>query len=125
LLRIGDGEETNINIKINDELEDDLIQVQDEMICKSKNLDDFIDEVYPELSNIVNDSTYVVERAILTPKNEDVDIINNKVLSKIEGKEFVYYSADSIINPPSDAYNVIPVEYLNSLTLSGIPPKAN
>src|SRR2546421_85426 len=40
LLRIGNGEETNIKIKINDEIEEDLIQVQDEMICKSKNLDD-------------------------------------------------------------------------------------
>jgi hypothetical protein len=38
------------------------------MLCKSRNLDDFIDEIYLNLSNIVEDSNYAAERAILTPK---------------------------------------------------------
>ena len=125
LLRIGDGKETNIEIKNNDEFEEDLIQVQDEMLCKSKNLDDFIDEIYSDLSNIVKNSSHAIERTILIPKNEDVDIINDKILSKVDEEEFVYYSTDSIINSPSDTYNVIHVEYLNSLTLPGIPLNIN
>ena len=92
------------------------------MISKSNNLDDFIDEVYPSLSNIIEDPSYLIERVILTPKNEDVDIINDKVLAKLDGDEVIYCSADSIMNSESTAYNVIPVEYLNSLTLSGMPP---
>jgi hypothetical protein len=38
------------------------------MLFKSKNLDDFIDEIYSDLSNIVKNSSYAIERVILTPK---------------------------------------------------------
>jgi len=95
------------------------------MVSKATNLDDFIDEVYPNISKITIDSHYAIERTILAAKNEDVDIINDKVLSKINGEEFVYYSADNIIinsdTSSSNAHNLIPVEYLNSLNLGGVP----
>ena len=66
------------------------------MISKSSNLHYFIDEIFPNISNVSTDLNHEIERIILTPKNEDVDIINAKVLNKINGEEFVYYSADEI-----------------------------
>ena len=86
------------------------------MLSKSANLDDFIDEVYPNISSFINDSNYAIERTILAAKNEDVDQINDKVLHKLNGNEVIYKSADSIINCNSkfNAQNLYPVEYLNS-----------
>ena len=51
----------------------------------------------------------------------------DKVLNKINQKEFVYYSAYNVCisqydKSQSNAYNILHVEYLNSLTLSGVPP---
>ena len=44
----------------------------------------------------------------------------------MNGNEFVYYSADDIVvksdKSQSNSHNILPVEYLNSITLSGIPP---
>jgi hypothetical protein len=52
LLRIGDGKEKSIDFS----MEDELIELKNEMISKSANLDDFIDEIYPNISNIRIDS---------------------------------------------------------------------
>jgi len=126
LLRIGDGLETAVKISIDENIMEELIEINNTMISKSTNLDDFIEEVYPNISNIKIDSSYAIERTILTAKNDDVDLINNKVLNKINGQEFVYYSADDIVVSSdkfqSSAHNILPGEYLNSITLSGIPP---
>ena len=47
---------------------EELIELKNIMVSKSTNLDDFIDEVYPNISNIEIDSKYAIERTILTPK---------------------------------------------------------
>ena len=91
LLRIGNGTETTVKLKY-DNTDSNLIEIKNSMLSKSTNLDGFIDEVYQNISNITQDINYVTERTILTDKNEDVDIINDKVLNKINEKEFVYYS---------------------------------
>jgi hypothetical protein len=60
LLRIGDCTEPNIEMKTGNNIEEDLVQLQDIMISKSNNLDDFIDEVYPNLSNIIQDPSILI-----------------------------------------------------------------
>ncbi|KAK4404332.1 ATP-dependent DNA helicase PIF1, partial [Sesamum angolense] len=42
-----------------------------------------INETYPELKEKYNDCTYLKERAILAPKNSDVDEINSMMLSML------------------------------------------
>ena len=93
LLRIGNGLEPTVKCSMDEE----SIKIKNIMVSKSTNLDNFIDEVYPNISNVKIDSSYALERTILTPKNEDVDSINVKVLNKMNGKEFVYYSADDVV----------------------------
>ena len=56
----------------------------------------------------------------LTSKNEHVDKINAHVMSLFPGKSFTYTSADTIAEENlSQAYQT---EFLNSLSLSGLPP---
>jgi len=86
LLRIGDGSEKTIKLSMDQNMFEELIEIKNIMVSKSTNLDDFIDEVYPNISNIKIDSSYAIERTILTAKNDDVDAINDKVLNKINGQ---------------------------------------
>jgi ATP-dependent DNA helicase PIF1 len=90
-----------------------------------------IEEVYGALSSIVEyvaRSTYIIERAILTPLNEDVDalnkLINDKyVFTKHDGspaQHRVYYSADSVVH--GEQHGIYPIEFLNTHNFSGIPP---
>jgi hypothetical protein len=62
---------------------------------------------------------YFLERAILCPRNSEVDEINQQVLQKFPGEARLYSSADSVKGGDGEHY---PVEYLNSITIGGLPP---
>ncbi|WOG83732.1 hypothetical protein DCAR_0102910 [Daucus carota subsp. sativus] len=83
-----------------------------------------IDAVYDELCNSSNDSGYFRDRAILTPLNEDVDLINKEVMKRFTGQSKIYRSVDSVckstVNYESMESMYTP-EYLNSLRIAGVP----
>lgn len=59
---------------------------------------------------------------IVCPLNENCDRINDDVLHLIEGDFKEYCSVDEVVSDdPSEKLN-IPVEYINSITPSGMPP---
>ena len=60
------------------------------------------------------------ERAILAPKNDDVDAINAILMSRIAGDGRVFKSTDKVMKD-QDATRY-PQEFLNSLTHPGVPP---
>ena len=67
---------------------------------------------------------YLKERAILTPKNETVNEINQYMLQFVPGEKNHYLSLDSICKASSnipDQDNLYPVEFLNTLEFPGIP----
>ena len=64
------------------------------------------------------DTAELVNVSILTPKNDDALQVNKEVLGLLPGREFTFYSEDSV--EEDGAY--YPVEFLNSLTPSGMPP---
>ncbi|XP_073041888.1 uncharacterized protein [Primulina eburnea] len=66
--------------------------------------------------NHVNDENYMVDRAIITPKNVDVDNINQMLILKFPGEEKEYTSWDSV---EDDNHNLFQEEFLNSLNPSG------
>ncbi|XP_073290128.1 uncharacterized protein [Primulina huaijiensis] len=66
-----------------------------------------IASIFPNMINYVNDENYMVDRAIITPKNVDVDKINRILILKFPGEEKDYTFQD---------------EFLNSLSPSGLPP---
>jgi PIF1 helicase. len=49
-------------------------------------------------------------------------LINTDILNQIPGEETKYHSYDKIICDNGNDINNYPVEFLNSLTISGLPP---
>lgn len=66
----------------------------------------------------------LTEQAILTPRNETVDEINDYLLSQTQGEGREYLSSDTIAKGDTKGshYDALyPVEYLNSLEFPGLP----
>jgi len=64
---------------------EDSILIPHVMCCNGLTMADLIEEVYGTLSSIVEYATrsaYIIERAILTPFNEDVDALNKHINDK-------------------------------------------
>ena len=112
LLSIGNGA-----VPIHRDLGEYMIRIPDEFIFQSDKLEDFIDWCFP---NIANDPD-VVDKAILTPLNKDADIINHIALNKMSGPISLHKSIDSVTSDEAGEAMQYPVEFLNSLTMSGMP----
>ena len=106
--------------------EDGATLLPQEMI--SPNLDAFVAEIYPTIgSDPPPAAEYFLERMILAPQNSDVDDLNHKLLSLMLGEERVFHSADSVAqeagaDDETSDVNTYPVEFLHSITASGLPP---
>lgn len=86
---------------------------------------DLIDLIFPKLmdrgTNIDSEYIYwVSERAILCPKNAEVDLMNEFIMDMFPGDPFELESAD-VIQDQGSALE-FPVEFLNTLTPSSLPP---
>ena len=102
LLSIGEGREG------------DDVRLDDAICPQYANIDEFIREVYPSFD-------FNTERAILTPKNDGVDMLNDTIMDMFPGNSITYLSADSIVE--TDHQHLYPMEFLNSLNISGLPPQ--
>ncbi|XP_055918651.1 uncharacterized protein LOC129950755 [Eupeodes corollae] len=82
---------------------------------------DLIANVFPELQqNLCSDhDQWLSARAILAPKNEIVNRINTVILNEVQGEMKEYLSMDTIMD--TKLSTSCPVEFLNSLELSGVP----
>ncbi|CAA3030170.1 ATP-dependent DNA helicase PIF1-like, partial [Olea europaea subsp. europaea] len=100
-----------------------MIQLSPEITICFENevvsLKNLIHAVFPDLNNYTDDLNAVINRVILTPKNEYVDQINNILLKDIPGKTFTYYSFDETLEETQQS---IHEDFLNTLTPNGIPP---
>ncbi|PWZ57558.1 ATP-dependent DNA helicase PIF1 [Zea mays] len=115
LLRVGDGtEDTN---------SDNDICLPDEVCVpysgSDNDLDKLIEFVFPNLNENMSHSTYITSRAILSTRNDWVDMINAKMIDCFQGEHMVYHSFDSAMDDP---HNYYPPEFLNALTPNGLPP---
>ncbi len=126
LQRVGEGIE-----RVYPSVGEDSILIPHDMCYNGPTVADLIEEVYGVLSSIVEyaaRSTYIIEHAILTPLNEDVDafnkLINDKyAFTKHDGspaQHRVYYSADSVVH--GEQHGIYPTEFLNTLNFSGVLP---
>jgi ATP-dependent DNA helicase PIF1 len=112
LLRLGEGREEVIK-----ELNDFAIKIPDEYIVKTK--EDLIEKVFPNLNSSIKKHKLLIDGAIYTPLNADVKDVNDICMKQLPGKSKTYLSADSILE--HDHQEAIPTEYLNSLSVSGLP----
>ncbi|KAK4596817.1 hypothetical protein RGQ29_014730 [Quercus rubra] len=101
--RIGDGNEPYIM--------DDLIKLPPSIAMQW--------EVFPSLQEHANDATYMVDRALLTPINDDVEQLNAKIISQFPGDEFTLHSFDEV---EGDTQHLYQQEFLNSISPGGLPP---
>ncbi|CAF1074549.1 unnamed protein product, partial [Brachionus calyciflorus] len=79
-----------------------------------------IQSIYHNLDQNYKNPEFMLERAILAPTNDDVDMLNKLIIEQFPGESKTYRSID-LCTTQNDNLN-IPVEYLNSLNLSGLPP---
>ncbi|CAI9303567.1 unnamed protein product [Lactuca saligna] len=124
LLDIGNG---NIRTPDKNDLENtNIIQIPHCFLIESgdKGLESLIHFVYGKdiISNPSPEELSV--RAIICPKNETADQVNDLILSKTNSQEVVYNSCDSIKSQTHDSLELdtlYPQDYLNNLHFSGIP----
>ena len=84
------------------------------------NTNELFDKVYPDLAANVHDIEWLCSRALLAPKNDEVDKLNTLLLAQIDGEMKCYNSVDTVTDP--EMATSFPVEFLNSLDLPGMPP---
>ena len=112
LLEVGSGTSGAIN-----GLSEGMIQIPADIVTSKSIVEAIYGKTVQHLST--DDLT---KRVILASTNEICLNINKEIIRQLCGEERIYYSADSIVSEdPNDAVNY-PTEFLNSLTLSGMPP---
>ena len=112
LLSVGEGQE-----EVFTDLGDFTIKIPDEYLVT--HTEKMIEKVFPSLWTSQTDPNDLIDGAIYTPLNSDVKDINDICMAKLPGKSRMYLSADSILE--QDHQGAIPSEYLNSMSVSGLP----
>ncbi|GJZ32569.1 ATP-dependent DNA helicase PIF1-like protein [Tanacetum coccineum] len=124
---VGDG--TVEAKKKEDEDEPTWIEIPEDFLINATEspIQQIIKETYPDFENRRNDSVYLKERAILTPRNDDADTINAHMFDKLPGPTMTYNSADEVCKGSTDILeqqHLYPTEFLNTLNFPGMPPHA-
>ena len=83
--------------------------------CISSNV---VDHIFP---SICPQDMSLHHRAILTPKNDSSIQLNRQIIQKLPTPSRTYFSTDTIICDDPDEQNNYPIEFINSLTPSGLP----
>ena len=112
LLKIGNGTYTtdnNGNVCLSND------------IGKSVNtVEELIDAVFPDILTNRSNHDWLANRAILAPKNDGADVINALFVDTLPGRPTVYESRNSVVDDDDSVH--YPVEFLNDIALSGLPP---
>ena len=108
LLRLGNG---TLSATVNDIPDRITIPKQCDIVANT-----IVNDMFSDIS----ETSELADKVILTPKNEDSVQLNQEVLQKLPGDAHIYFSADEALS--DDDVSMYPVEFLNSLTPSGMPP---
>ena len=77
--------------------------------------------MYGSLNDVANrQHSHLIERAILAPRNKDVDALNAHAVASFPGEEFVYSSADRVADKTQA--HMFPPEYLHTINPPGFAP---
>ena len=113
LLTLGNG-----TAATHSEVGEDMIQVSKDFLVTT--IDELIEKVFPGIKDGYSDKFFVSCCAILTPINDSVDKINESIMEKFPGEGKSFLSANSIAE--DDLIDAYPTDFLNSISLSGMPP---
>ncbi|KAK1343661.1 hypothetical protein QTO34_014214 [Cnephaeus nilssonii] len=93
----------------------DIIEIPHEMIFNGSMIKaTFVNSI--SIDNIKN----ISKRAILCPKNEHVQKLNEEIFDILDGDFHTYLSDDSIDSTDDAEKENFPIEFLNSITPSGM-----
>ncbi|GJS23421.1 ATP-dependent DNA helicase PIF1-like protein [Tanacetum coccineum] len=116
LLQVGNGDEQAVD--------ENYFRIPDDMTIPyndmARSKEDLINAIFPSLHVNGNSSDYIISRAILSTKNEHVDELNKKSIDRFCEDEKIYYSFDEAQDDKNNFYHM---EFLNSLNVSGLPPR--
>lgn len=113
LLQLGEGTlPTDCEID-----EEDIVEIPRQMIT---NLD-LCDVIFGDNLQTMAASE-LSQRIIVAPTNARTLEMNNRIISKLSGAAKTYLSADSIVSEDNNDIMNYPIEFLNSLTPSGMAP---
>ncbi len=124
--RIGEGIE-----QVFPEVGEEAVLIPKDMCCQGDTIDSLVDEVYGDLGRFTDSQSrneHIIQRAILIPLNKDVDSINTAIMNRFDlttpdstpAQRRTYHSTDSVVQ--GEQRGVYPTEFLNSLSMSGVPP---
>nr|GEY54431.1 hypothetical protein [Tanacetum cinerariifolium] len=124
VLALGDGK---LPAKIKDGVDEPTwIEIPKKFLINSSNspIEQIFKETYPNFIERKRDDAYLRERAILTPRNNDANVINAYMFDKLVGESVIYNSADEICKASTDTLDqqhLYPIKFLNTLNFLGIP----
>ncbi|CAJ0956192.1 unnamed protein product [Ranitomeya imitator] len=114
LLKLSNGELSNVN-----GLPEDIIEIPNSFFEEG----DLITAIFGDSIEITDATVEAISNeAILTPLNDDVYALNDKTLSQVQGEHSTYRSVDTIAEEAGVILTDYPVEFLNSLNPTGMPP---
>ena len=99
-LCIGDGEENDNNnlVKIPSKFHFKIgHNPKGDMQVEERSMKSFCQKIYPNLMDNVKYATWLTERAILAPKNCEVDTLNDMITSWVTGNTIKIYSSDELV----------------------------
>ena len=128
LLEVGEGK---IGELIDERSSVYNVPIPEDMKSKQSNIYNFCDEIFenikdnhkiyfPRIKCSSDWDDYLMERAIISAKNSDVEEINRIMIEKLDDQPWVYYSADKVLNEKDEVQ--FPKEFLNHCQASGMPP---
>ncbi|KAI5429032.1 hypothetical protein KIW84_033865 [Lathyrus oleraceus] len=114
LIRIGDGVEPT---KL-----DDMVRLPSHIAIPSEgehSIQALIQHIFPNLELYGWDAPYMVQRAILTPTNDDVQKFNDMIIDQFPGEEHNLLPFDEV---EGDNNNLYQQEFSNSIAQGSFPP---
>ncbi|KAI5402370.1 hypothetical protein KIW84_050113 [Lathyrus oleraceus] len=114
LIRIGDGVEPT--------KPDDMVRLPLHIAIPwegEHSIQVLIQHIFPDLELHGWDAPYMVQRAILTPTNDDVQKLNDMIIDQFPGEEHNLLSFDEV---EGDNHNLYQQEFLNSIAQGSLPP---
>jgi hypothetical protein len=112
LLRLGEGRLPSEG-KVDDS---NVIEIPSEMCLESK--DDVVETVFDDFEDNIGNADYFKSRVLLAATNEIVNEVNNELVERIPGDVRTFRSIDTVDDTDTTMF---PTEFLNSLSLSGLP----
>ena len=114
LLEIGEG-----RAHIEEDLGQYKIKVDDAFLLAEESVQSLCGFVWNDLQAHYTDPEWLCSRAVLCPTNEAADEINDHMTRCFPGEPRSYLSSDSLMDGNKAQY---PMEFLNTLCSSGMPP---